>query len=372
MEGSGLDLKTAFRRGEWLVVPLLLDDKGAARESSRLKHGLHPHGVRLELMELGLWPAKWLGALLSTGGIRWSDGQEEQPALQLRAFPAADSAADPLLRRARTLLAASGGGYAAEWPETLYEDDWCLVLNKPAGMAVHGSGAPAGPARSGAEAGKRRESAQERRGPAAAAQAAGSAQLAAPATLDEAAACRCVAADDPLPVRHIHRLDDETSGPVLYAKNDLAQQLLDAAMRDKNIGRIYWAAVHGVPRPSSGVIDAPIGRDRHHAARRRVSPGGDHAVTRYKVMEAWPQSALVELTLETGRTHQIRVHMSHAGHPLIGDALYGGSVQLLQRQALHGRKLEFCHPWTGTMMSVDCPLPPDFSRLLERLGGSPI
>ncbi|WP_245850654.1 RluA family pseudouridine synthase [Paenibacillus herberti] len=361
-----LNMEGACRRGEWLHVPLLPD-----AEAIGLRPGLHAHEVRLRLLELGIWPAKWLGALLSTGGIRWGGEPGEEPALMVRIFPAADAAADPLLRRARALLAGNGGSYATAWPEVLYEDDWCLVLSKPAGLPVHGSGAPPGHGSggiSGAPAGARREGFA----PAAAGKrrvGAGDAALA-PATLDEAAACLCLAAGDPLLVRHVHRLDDDTSGPVLYTKNDLAQQVLDAAMRDKTIGRIYWAAVQGVPRPSSGVINADIGRDRHHPSRRRVSPGGDHAVTRYQVLDAWGKAALVELELETGRTHQIRVHMSHAGHPLIGDALYGGSTQLLQRQALHGRRLEFRHPWSGLAIAVDCPLPTDMAQLLQHLSGS--
>ncbi|MGU3473031.1 RluA family pseudouridine synthase [Paenibacillus sp. D51F] len=335
-----LMMESAYRRGEWLHVPVSPDgDAGEPRAGS------HAHETRLQLLALGLWPAKWINSLFSTGGIGWTPDGE----LRLRAFPAA-AAADPLQRRAAAVLAASGGAYAQDWPEVLHEDDWCLVLNKPAGMPVHGSGEAPRPAGSRAS-----HAAATGKAPAC------------PATLDEAAACRCLAAGDPLPARHIHRIDDDTSGPVLYAKNDLAQQVLDAAMREKAIGRQYWAAVHGAPNPPEGKIDQPIGKDRHHPSRRRVSPGGDRAVTFYKVLESWRSAALVQLALDTGRTHQIRVHMSHIGHPLLGDGLYGGASPLLGRQALHGRLLRFRHPWTGSDMVIEAPLPADMERLLARL-----
>ncbi|GFN33644.1 pseudouridine synthase [Paenibacillus curdlanolyticus] len=216
----------------------------------------------------------------------------------------------------------------------LFEDDHVLVMNKPAGMAVH-------PSRQG------------ERG-----------------TLDEAAARHMLMSGDPLPIRHIHRLDNETSGPVLYSKNDLAQHRLDEAMRVKSIDRIYAAFVHGKLRKSSGMIDAPIGRDRHHTSRRRVVQSGDPACTHYEVLEQFRDSALVRLKLETGRTHQIRVHMSYIGHPLIGDSLYGGKTQWLAHQALHGERLLFPHPLHGEKMETVSPYPAWFKRLYEIMSGA--
>jgi 23S rRNA pseudouridine1911/1915/1917 synthase len=214
----------------------------------------------------------------------------------------------------------------------LFEDDWCLVLDKPTGMPVH----PSAPGQRG--------------------------------TLDEAAARRCLSLNDPLPVKHIHRLDDDTAGPVLYAKNELAQQRLDEAMREKWIQREYLALVQGRIKLAKGVIDEPIGKDRHHSARRRVSPTGDAAVTHYERIETYKNASLVRLRLETGRTHQIRVHMSFIGYPLIGDVLYGGSGALLMHQALRGERLTFDHPFTGEPIAVVSPEPAWFREVRIRLG----
>lgn len=384
-QSSALLLDAAERSGEWLRVPL-----GPGAEQAGLKAGSHPHEARLRLLELNLFPAKWLGLLLSTGGIRWSGAAGARsearsgsggpegglgaaegglPALELRAFPAADVLASPEQRAARERLAGRGGRYPDSWPQPLYEDDWCLVLDKRAGLPVHGSGAaPSASPRVSDGRTQSRFRGAERTGKQGGPASGFEESVGSPATLDEAALCRCLSLGDPLPVRHVHRLDDDTSGPVLYAKNDLAQQTLDAAMREKAIRRVYWAIVRGVPRRREGVVDAPIGRDRHHGARRRVSPTGDHALTRYRVLEAFGgEASLLELELETGRTHQIRVHMSHIGHPLLGDVLYGGASPLLGRQALHGRRLEFRHPWSGRELAVDDPLPADLEALLERL-----
>lgn len=307
-----IDPARAFRDGEWLRIPL------PDPRPESLADGTHPHAVRKRLIADGIWPEKWLNRLFSVGGIRLEDGT-----LSLKAFPPCDWDGHPLL--------AGGGAPAAA--EALYEDDWCLVLLKPAGMPVH----PAYPGMGG--------------------------------TLDEAAVRHVLRAGDPLPVRHIHRLDADTSGPVLYAKNDLAQLRLDEAMRKKRIERRYVAIVHGVPRPRAGTIDAPIGRDRHHGSRRRVSPGGDRAVTHYETVKAAGGLALVRLRLETGRTHQIRVHLSHIGHPLLGDRLYGAPADPhLGHQALHGESLRFPHPWTGREIDVTAPRPRWFEDALRRAG----
>ncbi|GAA0137873.1 RluA family pseudouridine synthase [Paenibacillus sp. YSY-4.3] len=215
--------------------------------------------------------------------------------------------------------------------QILYEDDFCLVVHKPAGVKVH----PDGHSRQ--------------------------------ATLANMVAAIYSERGEPVAPEHIHRLDEYTSGPVLYAKNAYSQLKLDAAMARKEIGRIYVALVQGTVSPALTVIDQPIGKDRHHKARRRVSQSGQHAVTRVELLEAYPAASLVRLTLETGRTHQIRVHMSYAGHPLIGDALYGGSTKLTSHQALHGESLIFAHPLTGEALSVQDPWPTGWKELLRRL-----
>src|SRR5690606_15362623 len=123
----------------------------------------------------------------------------------------------------------------------------------------------------------------------------------------------------------------------------------------------------GVFENVKGVIDKPIGPDRHHSTRRRISETGDRAVTRYEVIEAFTDHTLVRLRLETGRTHQIRVHLSSIGHPLAGDGMYGGTRRYIHRQALHGEKLIWTHPWTGERLEVKAPLPEDLSEVLRRL-----
>ncbi|OPA80333.1 RNA pseudouridine synthase [Paenibacillus selenitireducens] len=213
--------------------------------------------------------------------------------------------------------------------EILYEDDFCLVVNKPAGMLVH----PTVPGQ------------QE--------------------TLANAVASYYACTGQKLRVRHIHRLDENTTGPVLYAKNEFSQLILDAAMREKAIERIYVAFVQGQVSSTLLKIDAPIGKDRHHNNRRRVSPSGDAAVTHVEVVETYPDAdvSLVRLQLETGRTHQIRVHLSYAGHPLLGDALYGGSTTYASYQALHGEELRFQHPLHRDEISVKAPWTPLFNTL---------
>lgn len=312
----------AYRReGQWLdIYPADIPLKPEAEaDNGLIEAGSHPHLVRQWLLARSLFPAKWVNRLFSVGGIRWSG-----ESLQLLAFPTADVDSDSLYRKARLTM-------GEELPSVLYEDEFCMVLNKPAGMPVHESY---------------------------------SGQL---GTLDEAAARYLLAAGDPLPVRHIHRLDDDTSGPVLYTKNDLAQWRLDEAMRHKQIDRRYIAVVHGRISKRSGIIDAPISKDRHHPSRRRAGAGGDAAVTHFETIEILGEASVVRLQLETGRTHQIRVHMSYMGHPLIGDHLYGGDDRLLAHQALHGERLLFAHPWTGQLEEAQAPAPAWLAELIDKL-----
>ncbi|MFX3623054.1 MAG: RluA family pseudouridine synthase [Ectobacillus sp.] len=169
-------------------------------------------------------------------------------------------------------------------------------------------------------------------------------------------------------VRHIHRLDKDTTGGVVFAKHALAGAIMDRLLMERKIKRTYLALAEGKVRQKQGKIDAPIGRDRHHATRRRVSPQGDRAVTYFKNIRyiAPLKATLLELELETGRTHQIRVHMSHLGHPLVGDTLYGGQEALLKRQALHAARIKLLHPIEHTHVQVDIPLPEDLEALFSR------
>lgn len=290
------------RRGEWYE---LMPGKLNPSETG----GRYEAALLWLTRELG-FPDKLLRELDAAGEIKLAGDR-----LRLRLFPPRTSQYAPVERSVGLL----------------YEDDFCLVVHKPAGLKVHPDGAGS------------------------------------PPTLANLVAGVFAQRGEPVAPGHIHRLDEYTSGPVLYAKNAMAQLKLDAAMARKEIGRVYTALVEGQVSPTLRVIHEPIGRDRHHPSRRRVSPSGKDALTRVELVETYPKASLVRLTLETGRTHQIRVHLSHAGHPLVGDALYGGGSRLFPHQALHGESLTFPHPLTGELIRVDDPWPEEWNRLREQL-----
>lgn len=293
---------SAKRRGEWLEITpgKLKPAEGGSRYEAAL----------LWLAETLGFPPKLQRTLESNGGIKLAGDR-----LRLHLFPPRTPQYEP---------------YEQELT-ILYEDDFCLVVHKPAGIKVHPDGE-------------------------------GSLN-----TLANLVAALYASRGESVACGHVHRLDEYTSGPVLYAKNEYAQLKLDEAMRRKEIERTYIAIVQGQVDSSLRVIEGPVGKDRHHPKRRRVSPTGKPAVTRVELLETYPRASLVSLKLETGRTHQIRVHMSFAGHPLIGDELYGGSTQLLSYQALHGISLSFAHPLTGEMVDVDDPWPMDLLEVRRKL-----
>ncbi len=205
--------------------------------------------------------------------------------------------------------------------DILYEDDHVLVVNKPPFINTH----PNDPEKE-------------------------------TDTLINAAAYYLQSKGELRNVRQIHRLDRDTSGAILFAKHALAGSILDKMLEKREIKRTYLAAVHGLLQKKKGTINKPIGRDRHHATRRRVSPSGQEAITHYQVIkeDKEKQITYVACWLETGRTHQIRVHLSHLGHPIVGDSLYGGQP-IVQRQALHAAKLEFIHPFTLDKITCHAP-----------------
>lgn len=204
--------------------------------------------------------------------------------------------------------------------DILFEDDHLLVVNKPAGMDTH----PNAPEETG--------------------------------TLANALAFYLQTKGELRQIKHVHRLDRDTTGAILFAKHPFAGSMLDQMLEKREIKRTYLAIVHGTLTKHKGTINEPIGRDRHHPVRRRVSPKGQHAVTHYEVVKIDQQKkrTIIKCQLATGRTHQIRVHLSHIGHPLCGDMLYGGNP-VFKRQALHAVKLEFTHPFTEEKIICHAP-----------------
>ena len=162
----------------------------------------------------------------------------------------------------------------------------------------------------------------------------------------------------------VHRLDKGTSGLMVVAKHPAAQHSLTAALHSQAFRRCYLAVCEGCPSPMDGIIDAPLGRTEDSYIRQCVRPDGKSARTHYQVLRVWGRFSLVALELETGRTHQIRVHMAHIGHPLAGDFLYGTEEPgLISRPALHSGYLQFSQPFTGETLTFGSPLPEDMAGL---------
>lgn len=224
-------------------------------------------------------------------------------------------------------------GMTSDWRDLsiLFEDDFMLIVDKPSGMEVHPS-----------TAGQK-------------------------GTLANAVAAYFEMSGTACKVRPVHRLDKDTTGPVIFAKNEVASIILERSLKDKQIDRLYIAIAEGLFSQMKGTIDAPIGQDRLHSTRRRVSQTGLPAVTHYEVLEIMSDYTLVQIRLSTGRTHQIRVHLSHIDHPIAGDGMYGGKRTYITRQALHGIKLICPHPWTGKKIQVSAPMPDDMKSALEAI-----
>ncbi|MGV2940612.1 RluA family pseudouridine synthase [Mesobacillus sp. LC4] len=215
--------------------------------------------------------------------------------------------------------------------DIVYEDEHLIVFNKPAGMDTHPNVSGQG------------------------------------GTLANAAAFHMLSNGEANRPRHIHRLDRETTGAVLFAKNPLITAILDKMLEERKIKRTYLAMADEMIHQKKGTINKPIGRDRHHPTRRRVSETGQQAITHFKVLDKIKHKnlTLVQCSLDTGRTHQIRVHFSEIGHPLAGDTLYGGS-DTFHRQALHAVKMEFTHPFTLEEIICHAPFidqPPIFINI---------
>lgn len=166
----------------------------------------------------------------------------------------------------------------------------------------------------------------------------------------------------------VHRIDRDTSGLLMVAKTDVAHQALTAQLKDKTNLREYVALVHGVIAEETGTIDAPLARDPKNRKRQAIVAGGRHAVTHFKVIERFSDYTLIRCRLETGRTHQIRVHLQYIKHPVAGDPLYGPKKTLPGHgQFLHAEKLGFTHPTTGQWLEFQAPLPEIFTETLAKL-----
>ncbi|NLY78884.1 MAG: RluA family pseudouridine synthase [Lysinibacillus sp.] len=166
----------------------------------------------------------------------------------------------------------------------------------------------------------------------------------------------------------VHRIDKDTSGLLMVAKNDMAHTSLVEQLVNKTVTRKYTALVHGHIPHDKGTIDAPIGRDPKDRQKQAIVDNGKHAVTHFQVLERFGNYTLVECRLETGRTHQIRVHMNYIGYPLVGDPKYGPKKTIdFGGQVLHAGVLGFIHPRTGEYLEFETPLPEDFLTLLEKL-----
>lgn len=178
----------------------------------------------------------------------------------------------------------------------------------------------------------------------------------------------------------VHRLDKDTSGVMIVAKHDEAHRKLTASWGTDAVRKEYLAIVYGTPRSAAGTIDAPIGRDPRDRKRMAVVAGGRKAVTQYEVLERLKHASLLRCVLKTGRTHQIRVHLKHLGHPIVGDRVYSGpqwrgvpekpiqkAMASMKRQALHAAKITFPHPRSGETMTFESALPEDIAGVLAAL-----
>ena len=167
----------------------------------------------------------------------------------------------------------------------------------------------------------------------------------------------------------VHRIDRDTSGLIIAAKNDAAHLALSAQLKDHSLSRTYECLVTGNMKQDSGTVDAPIGRSSADRKKMAVVPTGRRAVTHWKVVARYPGVTHLRCRLETGRTHQIRVHMAYIGHPILGDTVYGAKkpVPGLTGQCLHATGLRFIHPRTGEPVELHCPLPPEFTAMLQKL-----
>ena len=168
-----------------------------------------------------------------------------------------------------------------------------------------------------------------------------------------------------LPIRYLHRLDRDTTGLVMFCKCALLQPYFDTLIASKEIKKTYLAIIQGHLPKKEMTVNLPIGQDRHSKNKMCISKTGKEAITHFKEIKTNGNDTLVKCQIETGRKHQIRVHLSHLHHPIIGDSLYGKASSKIKRMALHAYRLEFIHPLSNQLMTIECPLPLDMKKIIE-------
>lgn len=213
--------------------------------------------------------------------------------------------------------------------DILYEDKAILILNKPAGIAIH-------PACEHFET-----------------------------SLSNGVKYYFDSINLKKKIRPVNRLDKDTSGIAIFAKNEYVQECLVKQMKTSEFKKYYVAFVNGILENKSGTINMPIARKENSIIERCISENGDIAITDYFVITEFNNMSMLYINLKTGRTHQIRVHMSYIGHPIIGDSLYGESSNLINRQALHACKVSFIHPITKENLNIEADLPKDLKKLMQ-------
>jgi 23S rRNA pseudouridine1911/1915/1917 synthase len=285
-------------------------------------------GERLDVFVARRWPQvsrSRARKLIESGDVR-VDGRAERASYRLSAG-----------QRVSVTLPPPADSEALPEPialDVLYEDADIIAINKPPGMTVHP--APGHPR----------------------------------STLVNAILAHCgdlSGVGGVLRPGIVHRLDRDTSGIILVAKNDAAHNHLSRQWKERSVEKVYLALVEGTPRPPEGMIDAPIARDPRNRQRMAIVPGGREAQTAYRVVERFAGAALVEARPRTGRTHQIRVHLAAIGHPVLGDRVYGKASRRARRHLLHAARITFTHPRTGERMTLEAPLPPDFAAAVDEL-----
>lgn len=287
-------------------------------------------GVRLDRLVVRLWPGRsraFWQRQIEAGHVR-VNGRTEKAGLALK--PGQRITVDPVEEPTPSLVRDPGDCQAGLPNWVQYLDDSIMVVDKPRGLVVHPS------------AGHWEDSVVHRLLPW-------------------------------LPVEDgewrpgvVHRLDRDTSGLMVLARSGRARELMSAAIQARQVTRQYVAVVKGHLNPPEGLIDAPLGRDPRQRLRMAVVYGGREARTHYRTIAVWSGLSLVALTLETGRTHQIRVHLASVGHPVAGDPLYGGRVPTFGHgQLLHAGRLAFRHPMTHEWLDFTTLPPPDWQALAE-------